>query len=243
MAASTEVKIFAKPKKVSKAVAHELYKLTQSTSQQRFDIALSGGKTPKKLFKILREKYRETLPWERIHFWWGDERCVSPTSDESNFKLANDLLFSYIKVPSANIHRMKGENPPEKEAQRYAAEIDKYLKIKGDIPVFDLILLGMGEDGHTASIFPGQLEIFKENRNCVTTRHPGTGQNRITLTGKVLNNASRIFFIVTGENKSLRISEIMNNDEAAKLLPSYYIEPQNGSLIWFIDESAASGIK
>jgi 6-phosphogluconolactonase len=242
MASSIEVKIFEKPKKVSKAVAHELLQLVRNSSQPRFDIALSGGNTPKKLFIILRKKYKDNFPWKRIHFWWGDERCVSPASDDSNFKMANDLLFSHIKIPSSNIHRMKGENPPEKEAERYSAEMDKYLNRKNGIPVFDLILLGLGEDGHTASIFPDQLEIFEESRNCVATKHPLTGQSRITLTGKVLNKANRVFFLVTGENKSLRVAEIMNNNEAAKLLPAYYIEPENGSLIWFLDEPAASGI-
>jgi len=242
MTTSTEVKIYPKPKKVCKAVAREIRRITEGSPRPRFDIALSGGNTPKKLFKILAKKHRETIPWERIHFWWGDERCVSPTSDESNFKMANDFLFSRVRVPTKNIHRIKGENPPDEEAKRYAAEIGKNLINRGEVPVFDLILLGLGDDGHTASIFPDQLEIFEEKRNCVATKHPLTGQNRITLTGRVLNNASRVFFLVTGENKSMRVSEIMNNDEAAKLLPAYYIEPKNGSLIWFIDEPAASKI-
>ncbi|WP_372931995.1 6-phosphogluconolactonase [Mariniphaga sediminis] len=242
MATTTEVKIFPTPKKVCKAVAHEIQKLTHGSSQSRFDIALSGGKTPKKLFEILVKKYKDSIPWERIHFWWGDERCVSPNSDESNFKMASDILFQYVGIPSKNIHRIKGENPPEEEATRYAAEIDKNLNHRGESPVFDLILLGLGDDGHTASIFPDQLEIFEESRNCVATRHPLSGQNRITLTGKVLNNANRVYFLVTGESKSMRVSEIMNNDEAAKLLPAYYIVPQNGLLIWFIDEPAASKI-
>ena len=242
MATTTEVKIFPTPKKVCKAVAREIQKLTHGSSQSRFDIALSGGKTPKKLFEILVKKHKDSIPWERIHFWWGDERCVSPTSDESNFKMASDILFQYVGIPSKNIHRIKGENSPEEEATRYAAEIDKNLNHRGEIPVFDLILLGLGDDGHTASIFPDQLEIFEESRNCVATRHPLSGQNRITLTGKVLNNANRVYFLVTGESKSMRVSEIMNNDEAAKLLPAYYIVPQNGLLIWFIDEPAASKI-
>jgi 6-phosphogluconolactonase len=243
MTASTEVKIYPKPKKVAKAVARELFHLVHHSSQPRFDIALSGGNTPKKLFKVLTKKYSGSIPWNRIHFWWGDERCVSPASDESNFKMAGDLLFAHIKLPSSNIHRIKGENDPQTEAKRYAAEMDKYLNKRNKIPVFDLILLGMGDDGHTASIFPGQLDIFKETKSCVASRHPLSGQNRITLTGKVLNNANRIFFLVTGENKARRISGIMNNDEEAKQYPAYHIEPENGSLIWFLDEPAASHIK
>lgn len=242
MTAKTEVKIFAKPKKVCKAVAKEIFIISHQSTQPRFNIALSGGNTPKKLFSILAEKYREDIPWERIHFWWGDERCVSPDNVNSNYKMAKDYLFSQIGLKEDNIHRMQGENIPEEEVIRYTNEIEENLNYRGENPVFDLVILGLGEDGHTASIFPDQIELFEEDSICATSKHPITGQNRITLTGRVLNNASRIFFLVTGENKAQRISEIMNDDEAAKLLPAYYISPKNGELIWFLDEAAASKI-
>jgi 6-phosphogluconolactonase len=242
MTANTEVKIFPKPKKVFKAVAKEILNLTRQSQQQRFDIALPGGNTPKKLFGILAENYKEMIPWERIHFWWGDERCVAPGDEHSNFKLANDYLFSQIKIPEKNIHRIKGENIPADEVLRYTSEIRENLIYRGDTPVFDLVILGLGEDGHTASIFPDQIELFEDEKICALSEHPLTGQKRITLTGKVLNNAKRIFFVVTGANKAMRISEIMNDEEAAKLLPAYYISPKNGSLIWFLDEEAAARI-
>lgn len=242
MTAKTEVKIFAKPKKVFKAVANEILQITQESNQTRFNIALPGGNTPKKLFAMLGEKYKESIPWERIHFWWGDERCVPPEDDASNFKLANDYLFAHIDVPEENIHRIKGENIPEEEAIRYTHEIEENLNYRGENPVFDLVILGLGEDGHTASIFPDQIELFEEEHICATSKHPLTGQDRITLTGRVLNNASRIFFLVIGENKAQRVSEIMNDDEAAKLLPAYYISPKNGELTWFLDDAAATKI-
>lgn len=242
MAASAEVKILDNPRKVCKAVAREIRNLTRGSVKPRFDIALSGGKTPKKLFEILVERHKDTIPWERIHFWWGDERCVSPDSDESNFKMANDFLFTRLKIPAKNIHRIKGEDNPQEEALRYSDELNRNLPRRGDVPVFDVVLLGMGSDGHTASIFPDRMDLFNEERNCVVTKHPLTGQNRITLTGRVLKNATRVFFMVTGEDKSERVSEIMNNEESARLLPAYSIEPINGALIWFIDEAAASKI-
>lgn len=242
MTGSTEVKIFAKPKKVAKRVAKQVFKMTQGSPRPRFDIALSGGSTPKKLFKWLAEKHKDTIPWKRINFWWVDERCVSPDDEDSNFKTANDILFSQIDIPPENIHRIKGENSPNEEAKRYSEEIVKNLNLRDGIPVFDLIILGMGDDGHTASIFPGQLELLDNEQICAVSKHPLTGQQRITLTGKVINNASRIFFMVTGENKALRLSEIMNDDEAAKLSPAYYITPENGKLIWYIDEAASSKI-
>ncbi len=242
MKTTTEVRIFSKTKKIFKAVAKEILKLTGESQQPQFNIALPGGNTPKKLFKILSEDYAESIPWERIHFWWGDERCVSPENEQSNFKMASDLLLKNISFPEQNIHRMRGEENPEEEAARYAREIEENLNYRGENPVFDLIILGLGEDGHTASIFPDQIELFEDEKICAATRHPITGQFRLTLTGRVLNNSSRIIFIVIGENKAQRVSEIMNDDEAAKLLPAYYISPENGSLIWFLDEETASKI-
>lgn len=242
MTSITEVKIFETPKEAYKAVAEQILHLTQTSRQPRFDIALSGGNTPKGLFKKLSKNYSELIPWSRIHFWWGDERCVSPNDEESNYKMTNDYLFSKISIPKENIHRIRGEENPEKEANRYSDEIDGQLNHRGKNPVFDLLILGIGDDGHTASIFPNELELFENDKICSVTQHPTTGQNRITITGRVLNNATRIFFLVTGENKSSRISEIMNDNEAAKLLPAYYISQKNGELIWFLDEAAASKI-
>ncbi len=243
MAVTTEVRIFENPTDVYKALAKQIYKLTKDSSQHRFDIVLSGGNTPAKLFKRIAKKYSESISWERIHFWWGDERCVSPDDVNSNFKMANDLLLSKISIPQGNIHRIKGENKPEEEALRYANEIKNNLNFRAENPVFDLVILGLGEDGHTVSIFPDQIELFEEEKICAVTKHPITGQPRITITGRVLNNASRIFFLVTGSAKAQRIAEIMNDDEAAKLLPAYYISPNVGNLMWFIDQAAGSKIQ
>ena len=243
MAGSTEVKIYSDSKKVVKALAKEIYKLSKSSSQERFHILLSGGNTPGELFRRITKKYADSIEWGKVHFWWGDERCVPPESESSNYKLANEILISQITIPPANIHRIKGENDPEKEALRYAEEITDNLNFRGENPVFDLVILGLGEDGHTASIFPDELELFEDERVCAVTQHPLTGQKRITVTGKILNNANRVFLLVTGANKAQRVAEIMNDDEAAKLLPAYYISPANGELVWFIDEAAAQKIQ
>jgi 6-phosphogluconolactonase len=242
MSEATEVRIFSNPKKTVKAMAKEIFRLTKSSVQESIHILLSGGNTPALLFQKLSAKYAAEIEWERIHFWWGDERCVSPDDDQSNFKSANDLLLSQISIPGQNIHRIQCENNTEDEAIRYAEEIKLNLNFRGDSPVFDLVILGLGDDGHTASIFPDELELFEDEQICAVTRHPLSGQLRITITGKVLNNANRVFFLVTGESKAQRIAEIMNDDEAAKLLPAYYISPKNGELIWFIDEAAAAKI-
>ncbi|HPF50885.1 MAG TPA: 6-phosphogluconolactonase [Draconibacterium sp.] len=236
----TEVKIYKNPKKVYNAIAKSILKLTTESNQKIFDIALSGGNSPKGLFKKMSKKYHDQIPWEKIHFWWGDERCVTPDNDQSNYKMAVDYLFSRIEIPKNNIHRIRGEEDPEKEAKRYSKELTDTLNSRGKDPVFDLIILGLGEDGHTASIFPDQIELLESDTICAVAEHPLTGQKRITITGHVLNNSNRIFFLVTGENKAMRVSEIMNDNEAAKLLPAYYIAPKNGELIWFLDEEAAT---
>ncbi|WP_321372125.1 6-phosphogluconolactonase [uncultured Draconibacterium sp.] len=238
----TEVKIFSKPKNVYKAIAKELIKMVQNSNQEIFDIALSGGNSPKGLFKKISKKYADQIPWERIHLWWGDERCVPPTDEQSNYKMTVDYLISNIDIPEDNIHRIRGEEDPEKEALRYSKEMQDTLNSRGKDPVFDLIILGLGDDGHTASIFPDQLELFEYEQNCAVAVHPLTGQKRITITGNVLNNANQVFFLVTGSNKALRISEIMNDNDAAQLLPAYYISPTNGILTWFLDDEAAAQI-
>ncbi len=242
METSTEVKIFPKPKKVARKVAREIKKLIVESNRERFDIALSGGNTPKKLFKSLVKKHSDSIPWERVHFWWGDERCVKPDSDESNFKMANENLFLKVGISTKNIHRIHGESNPEKEAERYSGELKKQLELRKSIPVFDLILLGLGEDGHTASIFPGRNDLFQTDSLCAVAEHPDTGQKRVTLTGNVINNARNIFFLATGESKAKRISEIMSSEDSAKELPAWHVVPVNGSLTWFIDEPAASQI-
>ncbi len=242
MTANTEVKIFENAKKVYKAVAKEILRITLESNQQRFNIALSGGNTPKKLFLILGKKYKDEIPWERIHFWWGDERCVPPGDDESNFKMTKESLFSRINVPDENIHRIKGESNPEEEAIRYAKEIEENLNSREGNPVFDLVILGLGDDGHTASIFPDQMELLDTERICAVGKHPVSNQKRVTLTGNVINNSNRIFFLVVGENKAQRVAEIMNDDEEAKFLPAYYIAPKSGKLIWFFDNDAAAKI-
>ncbi len=242
MTTETEVRIFETPKKVYKAIAKEIVKHAQKTNQPRFDIALSGGNSPKGLFKKMSKKYRDLIPWDRIHFWWGDERCVSPHDAESNYKMTVDYLLSKINIPKENIHRIKGERNPDEEAKRYSEEITSNLNSRNEIPVFDLIILGMGSDGHTASIFPNQMELLNTEKICEVAQHPNSGQKRITLSGRVINNANRIFFLVTGENKAMRISEIMNDTDAAKQLPAYHIAANSGRLIWFLDDAAASKI-
>jgi 6-phosphogluconolactonase len=240
MEKNIEVKITGSPKKVAKRATKYILALMQNSGNQRFDIALSGGSTPKLLFERLAEKLIDKREWKRIHLWWGDERCVSMDSSESNFKMTEETLLSKVPLPKENIHQIRGEENPEAEALRYGEEIRNNLNLLHNWPVFDLIILGLGEDGHTASIFPDQMELLKSNEICDVAIHPATGQKRITLTGNVINNANEILFLVTGESKAEKVAEIMNNEISAEKLPAYHIIPTHGKLTWFIDEDAAA---
>lgn len=242
MTTTAEVKIYATPQKVFKAVAKEIKKLIEKSEKNNIHIALSGGNSPKGLFKKISKKYADSIPWGKIHIWWGDERCVPPEDNESNYKMTVETLLSKIEIPENNIHRIKGEADPLIESQRYGTEITSHLGEESGLPVFDLILLGLGDDGHTASIFPDQPDLLKAEEICAVAEHPVSKQKRITLTGEVINNAENVFFLVIGENKAERIAEIMNDEENAENLPAYHIQPKKGKLIWYIDEPATQYI-
>lgn len=226
--------IFANPEELATQFANQLMNWVENNFGKDFHLAISGGNTPNLLFSVLAEKYPESGLWQNVHFWWVDERMVPPNHQESNYKTANDLLFSKISIPEENIHQVKGENDPEKEALSYSSQIRESLISRNGWPVFDLILLGMGDDGHTASIFPNQLELLNSENVCEVATHPASGQKRVTLTGKVIENASKICFLVTGAGKAERLKEIRNYPELARLLPAFHILNAE----WFVDEAA-----
>ncbi len=205
-------------------------------------VALSGGSTPKIVFDALAEKYKETINWSKVHFYWGDERCVLPTDEESNFKMTQNHLFSKIIIPEKNIHRIKGENEPEKEAIVYDELLQSKLPQVDGIPQFDLIILGMGDDGHTASIFPYNIDLWFSKSNCEVAAHPDSGQLRITLTGRVINNAKTVAFLVTGLGKAEKVKEILKRTGGFELYPATLVKPKSENLIWFLDKEAASGL-
>ena len=235
--------IFKSPEELATKFADQLMNWVENYSGSAFHVALSGGKTPDLLFSILAEKYTDSLLWQKVHFWWVDERMVPPIDPESNFGVAQKLLFSQISIPEKNIHRIKGENTPEAEALSYSNQIQEKLPSQNGWPVFDLILLGMGDDGHTASIFPDQMYLLNSKHICDVATHPHSGQKRVTITGTAIFHASRVCFLVTGRNKAERLSEIWNNPKESKLLPATHILPINGHLEWYIDEPAAQLLK
>lgn len=231
--------ILKDPAELADHFADQLMEEVEKFSGLAFHLAISGGKTPDLLFSALAGKYAESPLWQKIHFWWVDERMVPMNDSESNFGNVQRLLFPYILIPEGNIHRIKGENDPEEEALSYSAQIQEHLKQTNGLPEFDMIVLGIGDDGHTASIFPNQLELLGSDRICEVASHPITDQKRITLTGKVINNAEKVCFLASGSAKARRLSEIWGNQTMANLLPAAHILPTSGNLEWYIDESVA----
>ena len=227
---------------VATEIANEIAKKALSAkSENRFlNIAVSGGSTPRLLFEKLATVFGDILPWEILCIFWVDERCVPPLHSESNYGMTYDTLLSKIKIPEKNIFRMKGESNPESEVIRYAEILSAELPVENNYPVLDLILLGMGDDGHTASIFPNQMHLNAVAEFVAVARHPVSGQKRITLTGNTIRNAREVFFMITGENKAEIFSEIIQKKPNANQYPAAFMGSSNGSASVYVDKTAAS---
>jgi 6-phosphogluconolactonase len=229
--------IYKTTRDLAEAFATELIKEIREASGKKvpFTIALSGGSTPAVLYSVLAEKYSNTVDWRYVHFFWGDERCVPPDDPESNFGAASSIFLRRIDISEGNIHRIRGEANPSDEAVRYSSEIIENTRTSGGLPVFDHIILGMGEDGHTASIFPSGSELLYSDKLCEVATHPLTGQKRITVTGKVINNSDAVTFFVTGHSKAEIVEQIIKKDSD---FPASFILPSHGRLVWLLDEKA-----
>lgn len=233
-----EVKIYKDKQHIAEAFAEKLSGLI--TSKEKVNIALSGGSTPKVIFDFLAEQFGDKIDWSKLHLYWGDERCVPPIDGQSNFKMTVNHLLSKIDIPFRNIHRVWGENDPSLEAQRYSTLLDKNLPKVNGLPQFDILILGMGDDGHTASIFPHEIELWDTDSHCIVATHPDSGQKRISLTGQIINNADEVCFLVTGENKKHKVLEIINGHQGSEKYPASLVAPNSEKLEWYLDESAAS---
>lgn len=201
-------------------------------------IAISGGSSPKILFKTLSKKLKIKINID-TKFFWVDERCVSPDSEESNYKMTKENLFRYNIFKPENIFRIKGENDPEKELVEYNRILKKNLKLENNIPKFDLIILGLGEDGHTASLFPHEFLKFRNKEECLIATHPNSGQKRISLSEKIINNANEVIFYVPGSGKKYVVDEIINKRGNFNSYPASYIKPVSGKLSWYLDFDAS----
>ena len=211
------------------------------TARGRSLIALSGGNTPAKLFDLLaRSPFATQIDWLHLHVFWGDERCVPPDDPQSNYRQAEDALLSRVPIPAGNVHRVLGEAKPEEAAVAYAQTLKTFAAPPLDWPRFDLVLLGMGDDGHTASLFPGSPVEMNGATATVTADYEGRPANRVTLTPRVLNAARRVLFLVSGESKSQTLAHVLYGDYRPEVFPAQRIRPPDGELIWLVDRAAAS---
>lgn len=234
--------IYETPQETARAVAELiLAKAKEKTKQSLpFNIALSGGSTPKLLFTLLANEYLNTIPWHFLRLFWVDERCVSPTHPESNFGMTYNSLLTHVPIHDSNIFRMQGEGNPIKEALRYQKMLEKELPLQDGFPIFDLVLLGMGDDGHTASIFPDNMELLQSDQAVAVGVHPVSGQERITLTGKTILEAKQVVFLITGSSKATVLREIIKHEPQGEDYPAFYVAKNAKSADFYLDRDAAA---
>jgi len=208
----------------------------------RFTIALSGGSTPKALYNLLATNARTILPWDRMYFFWSDERHVPPTDPESNYRMADEAMLSKVPVPAGNIYRMPAENPDAAAtAEAYETSLRKFFQTKaGEFPKFDLILLGLGPDGHTASLFPGTAGLKEKSRLVIANPVEKLKTDRLSFTYPLINAARCVAFLVSGMDKATVLRSVLQENVPGEQYPAKLVQPIDGRLVWFLDRAAAS---
>jgi 6-phosphogluconolactonase len=252
-------RVFPNPNDLIDHVAAKIVSIARSAIGERggFFFMLSGGSTPRLLYERISDPLNiRNLDWAKTHVFWGDERCVPPEHKDSNYRMAHETLLDKVPILPENVHRIHGELPPQTAADRYEGELRRSFHFDNDqgpggehavtnFPVFDLILLGMGTDGHTASLFPGSSGLNEEERWFVAVAHdtpPPPLVARVTATPGMLNAGSNVFFLVTGAKKASRLVQVLEGPFRPNDLPAQIVKPENGQLTWFIDQEAASGL-
>jgi len=240
-----ELKVFDDLDELARAGAEEITRSAEEAiaARGRFTIALSGGDTPKPVFRLLAKEPR--IDWDRVHVFWGDDRHVPPNHPESNFGMAMDTLLSKVSIPLDNVHRMRTEKADaERAAEEYAWTLRSAFDLEeGEWPRFDLVLMGIGEDGHTASLFPGSEAVRERSRLAVAPWVSSLGTFRISLTAPVFNHAALALFLVSGEKKAEALKAVLEGDFQPDRFPAQIIRPQDGKLLWLVDRAAARGLR
>ena len=239
---SYRIHTYDNPESTARAVAELIAAMAveKSGQNQFLHLAVSGGSTPKLLFSLLAEEYEHTVPWQNVKLFWVDERCVPPTDPESNYGMTYDAMLRRPMIPAGNVFRMKGEDFPDDEAARYEKVLREQLPAQNAYPVFDLILLGMGDDGHTASIFPDQMHLLDVEQAVAVAVHPQSGQKRISLTGNIIRNAHKVAFLITGKGKAEVLKQIISKDEMAVKYPASQVWASSGIADFYLDNQAAA---
>jgi 6-phosphogluconolactonase len=206
----------------------------------RFAVVLAGGSTPKATYEVLSRDYADRLDWSKVHIFFGDERTVRPVDEDSNYRMVRETLLSHIRVGS--VHRMRCELPPAEAAADYEEQLRGFFG-SNDVPAFDLILLGLGKDGHTASLFPETSALDVTDRWVVVNPVLKLGTSRVTLTVPVINAAAAVTFLVAGEDKAEALREVLEDDADPRAYPAKFIRPEGGDLTWMVDRAAAKLLK
>jgi 6-phosphogluconolactonase len=241
-----EVYILKDNAAIARRAAEEFVKMAQSAVQQHgsFSVALSGGSTPKLLYALLATdpELRGKLPWDKMQMFFGDERHVGPDDPQSNFKMASETMFNKAPLKPEQIHRMKGEyQDAEKAAQEYEQELHTHFHLREkELPRFDLVLAGMGDEGHTLSLFPGTKALHPEGRAVVRNWVGKLATDRITMTAPAANNAGMILFMVAGKDKAPALKSVLEGPYEPDQLPAQLLQPSNGKLLWLVDQAAGS---
>jgi 6-phosphogluconolactonase len=241
-----DLRVVSDPPALFQAAANEFASraIANVKAAGRFTVALAGGSTPKSFYSLLASNDRDRLPWDKMFFFWGDERHVPPDHPESNYRMAFEALLSKVPVPAGNVFRIPAENPDaNRAAEAYEQTLRNFFQPPaGTFPRFDLILLGMGPDGHAASLFPESKALHERSRLVVANWVEKFKTHRITLTLPVLNQAATVMFVVSGQDKAAALKEVFEGTQPPDLYPSKLIHPTNGNLIWLVDQAAASAL-
>lgn len=240
-----EIRVFADPKQVARAAAAEFARLAETAVAERghCSVALAGGSTPRSLYSLLAEDaiWNRQIPWDKLHFFWGDERHVPPDHQDSNYRMAYEAMLARVPTPPSNVHRIAGEEPDaQKAADAYQRELRGFFQLEpGQLPRFDLVLLGMGPDGHTASLFPGTTALLEKERLVAATWVEKFNTYRLTLTLPVLNNAANVIFLACGAEKTAVLHTVLGKGAGPAQYPAQLIQPAHGRLLWLLDDAAA----
>lgn len=239
---SPKVLVFDTAEEVARAAALRFVELSHSAiaARGRCGVALSGGSTPKRTFQLLAsDDFKTQVDWAGVHVFFGDERCVPPDHADSNYRMADEALLSRVQIPPKNVHRIVGEGDAVANARLYEDELQTFFAGES-WPRFDLVLLGLGDDGHTASLFPGTQALAERTAWVVANWVEKLNAYRITLSAPAINMAAHVAFLVTGAGKAERVAEVINGPREPERLPSQLIRPENGTLEWLLDRAAAA---
>jgi 6-phosphogluconolactonase len=241
------IKVFHNIEELNNFAAEKFVEIANEAieKQGQFAVALAGGSTPKSLYKLLAsDEFRNKIDWSRTFFFFGDERNVLPDDAESNFRMANENLFEPLKINDQNIFRWQTElENAEIIAENYENSLKDFFKLaENDFPEFDLILLGMGADGHTASLFPNTEALSNAENIAVANKVEKLDTTRLTLTLPTINNAANIIFLVAGEDKAEALREVLEGEFTPEKYPSQNIKPTNGELFWLLDKNVAKSL-